>query len=110
MVAASWYWNEDGENGPPWVPELAMPPAGETVKAVKAPLNALRPWVAATSMLVVGLKTRSSTGTLGSPVLNGVHDVPPLFVWNTPRSVPIRIWVVGALGSSRMALTGMLGR
>src|SRR6516165_9838004 len=67
-----------------------------------------RPWVAAAS--APWFKTRSSTGTLGSPELNGLQVVPPSCVRYTPRSVPTRISVVGAVGSSTMALTGMLGR
>src|SRR5262249_21032390 len=48
LVALSWYWNEDGVNGPPWVPALAMLVAGETTRLTKAALNALRPCVPAT--------------------------------------------------------------
>src|SRR6516162_561154 len=91
-------------------PSLLKSWAAVTVAVLIVAENALRPCVAATSTPVLWLKTRSTTGVLGSPALKGVHDAPPSWVRKTPRSVPIRISMVGAVGSSTIALTGMLGR
>ena len=62
VVALNWYWNDEGENGPPWVPDAAMLVAGVTCKVgavgltVSVAVRVVVPWpfVVLVKVIVVG--------------------------------------------------------
>src|SRR4051812_34317735 len=73
-------------------------------------LNAPRPWVAATSVLLPGYSTMSMTKLFGRPVPNRAQLDPPLVDRCTPTSEPTYRTGLAPRKSTAIALTGVFGK